>query len=257
MSRLVKERWLELTGSDGRPLLIRIVDVARSRHLRLSLGRDGPRMTKPRWVPLHEAAAFAEHKREWLEAVMTEQAQRRLPIAWPRGLPAGAVANLPLRGNLLVVHLSDAPRPALTLAGDGLHLALPARDPDTRQRLAAGQLRSFLEAQMRGDIARLMPGHVERLGRAPTQLRIRPLRSLWGSLSARDHLSLDLALILASPAALEYVLVHELAHLFERNHGPRFWALVARLLPDYREHQRQLRADGETVKSALALVLGR
>lgn len=257
MSRLVKERWLELNGSDGRPLLIRLIDVAQSRHLRLSLGRDGPRMTKPRWVPLHEAAAFAEHKREWLEAVITEQAQRRMPIAWPHGLPAGAAANLPLRGALVTAHLSDAPRPSLTLAEDGLHLALPARDADTRQRLAAGQLRSFLEAQMRSDIARLMPGYVERLGRAPTHLRIRPLRSLWGSLSARDHLSLDLALIMASSTALEYVLVHELAHLFERNHGPRFWALVARLLPDYRERQQQLRADGETVKSALALVLGR
>lgn len=257
MTRLVKERWLELTGSDGRPLLIRIVDVARARHLRLSLGRDGPRMTKPRWVPLHEAAVFAEHKREWLEAVITEQAQRRVPSDWPSGLAAGATANLPLRGQRLTVHLDTARRPALSLTSDGLHLALPERAPAMRQRIAAGQLRSFLEAQMRADIARLMPTYIEQLGRAPTQVRIRPLRSLWGSLSARDHLSLDLALIMASPAALEYVLVHELAHLFERNHGPNFWALVERLLPDFRERQKLLRSEGEMVKSSLALVLAR
>lgn len=257
MSRLVKERWLELTGSDGRPLLIRIVDVARARHLRLSLGRDGPRMTKPRWVPLHEAAAFAEHKREWLEAVITEQAQRRLPIDWPAGLPAGAGANLPLRGERLTLHLDTGRRPSLSLCDDGLHLVLPDREPVIRQRIAAGQLRSFLETQMRGDIARLLPTYVAQLGRAPVQVRIRPLRSLWGSLSARDHLSLDLALIMASSAALEYVLVHELAHLFERNHGPRFWALVERLLPDYRDRQLMLRNEGEMVKSALALVLAR
>jgi predicted metal-dependent hydrolase len=257
MSRLVKERWLELTGSDGRPLLIRIVDVAHARHLRLSLGRNGPRMTKPRWVPLHEAAAFAEHKREWLEAVITEQAQRRLPMDWPAGLPAGTAVNLPLRGQRMPVHVTDAARPALTLADDGIHLALPERAPEVRQRIAAGQLRSFLEAQMRADIARLMPPHVEQLGRAPTLLRIRPLRSLWGSLSARDHLSLDLALILAPPKALEYVLVHELAHLFERNHGPNFWALVGRLLPDFRERQQLLRTEGEAVKTALELMLAR
>src|SRR5690606_18094695 len=106
-------------------------------------------------------------------------------------------------------------------------------------------------------IARLLPTYVAQLGRAPVQVRIRPLRSLWGSLSARDHLSLDLALIMASSAALEYVLVHELAHLFERNHGPRFWALVERLLPDYRDRQLMLRNEGEMVKSALALVLAR
>lgn len=257
MSRLVKERWLELAGSNGQPLLIRIIDVARTRHLRLSLGRDGPRLTKPRWVPLYEAAAFAEHKREWLEAVISEQAQRRPPIDWPQGLPAGAPANLPLRGELIPVHLADAPRPSVVLRGDGLHLALPPRLPAQRQRIAAGQLRTFLEAQMRADVAAMMPAYVERLGRAPTHLRIRPLRSLWGSLSARDHLSLDLALVMAAPAALEYVLVHELAHLFERNHGPDFWALVARLLPDFRDRQQLPRSEGERVKSALALALAR
>ncbi len=257
MSRLVKERWLELAGSDGQPLLIRIIDVARTRHLRLSLGRDGPRLTKPRWVPLYEAAAFAEHKREWLEAVISEQAQRRQPMDWPHGLPVGAAANLPLRGELVPVRLTDAARASAILRDDGLHLALPPRLPEQRQRIAAGQLRTFLEAQMRTDVAALMPTYVEQLGRAPAQLRIRPLRSLWGSLSARDHLSLDLALIMAKPAALEYVLVHELAHLFERNHGPNFWTLVARLLPDFRERQQLLRGEGERVKSALALALAR
>src|SRR5690606_2806060 len=257
MSRLLRERWLELAGSDGRPLRVRIIDVPRANHLRLSLDRDGPRLTKPRWVPLHEAMAFAEQKRDWLETVLQEQSRRPPPLLWPSGLPAGAPASLLLRGRRLPVQVRDAPRPRIALDGSGVHLDLPPRPPQERQRIAAGQLRSFLDAQMRADIARLLPPHVAALGRAPAQVRIRPLRSLWGSLSARDHLSLDLALVMAAPAALEYVLVHELAHLFERNHGPRFWALVERLLPDYRERQHVLRREGEDVKAALAMVLAR
>lgn len=251
-----REKWLQVPASDGGTLSIRVVDVARARHLRLSLGREGPRLSKPRWVSLRDAAAFATEKREWLEARLAERTHAQGLIDWPEPI-AGASGSLCLRGETLAVHIEDGSRPQLLRESTGLRLLLPPRDAATRRRLAAGLLKSFFENEMRHDIAGLLARHSAVMGRAPTRVSLRPLRSLWGSLSTRDHLSLDLALILAEPDVLEYVLVHELAHLFERNHGPRFWARVAAALPDYRERQRRLRAHGDAMKSALAMLLDR
>ena len=104
---------------------------------------------------------------------------------------------------------------------DRLVLTLPA--PHRRALEAArGLLRSFLEAQMRRDVSRWLARHCPQLGVAPNALRIRPLKSLWGSLDTRDRVTLDLALALAPPAALKYVVVHELCHLRIRNHSRAF-----------------------------------
>ena len=53
-------------------------------------------------------------------------------------------------------------------------------------------------------------------------------------------MSLDLALVLARPAAFEYVLVHELCHYKVKHHGPKFWHLLHRLMPDFEERRKKL-----------------
>lgn len=253
MNGAPRERWLALTGPDG-TVQVRVVDVARARHLRLSLADDGPRLSKPAWVPLHEAQRFLAERASWLRERLRERAEREQDLPRP-GWRDGERFDLPLRGDPVTIEVVAGTRPLLAVAGDGLRLALPARDAAQRQRLAAGCLRGYLEQVARQDTGRLLAQWTPRLGRAPTRLRLRPLRSLWGSLSARGHLSLDLALVLAPPAQLEYVLVHELCHLFEHNHGPRFWARVEAALPDFRERQAVLRADGARLKARLAALL--
>ncbi len=248
-----RERWLQLATRDGETIAIRVVDVARARHLRLSLGRDGPRLSKPRWLPLRDAEAFLNEKRDWLEARLHERRVDDGRVRLPR-IEVGASGQLPLRGEIVPLRVVAGSRPLLVAAEDSLLLHWPERR-EPAPKLIAGLLRGLLDAQMRTDVSSLLARHTPVLGRAPIRIALRPLQSIWGSLSARDHLSLDLALILAPPPLLEYVLVHELCHLFERNHGPRFWERVARLLPDFRERQRILRIDGDRYKTDLATLL--
>jgi predicted metal-dependent hydrolase len=112
-------------------------------------------------------------------------------------------------------------------------------------------LASFLEAQIRRDVSRWLAGYVPQINAAPTGLRIRPLKSLWGSLDTRDRINLDLALALAPPAALRYVLAHELCHLKVRNHSPKFWGWVESIYPDWREQRDWLRSNGSMLKAEL------
>lgn len=72
-------------------------------------------------------------------------------------------------------------------------------------------------------------------------LVIRPMKSRWGSYSYRTgRITLNLSLIKTSPACLDYVIIHELCHMRVRHHGPGFWRLVERYVPNHAELRKQL-----------------
>ena len=73
------------------------------------------------------------------------------------------------------------------------------------------------------------------------------MTSRWGSCGSDGALCFCWRLILAPEAVLDYVVAHEVAHLRYMNHGPRFWALVARLTPDAKGAQAWLKAHGDTL----------
>jgi predicted metal-dependent hydrolase len=84
----------------------------------------------------------------------------------------------------------------------------------------------------------------ERLGVTYRRIRIGGQRTLWGSCSARGTLSFNWRLVLAPFEALDYVVVHELCHLQVPDHSSRFWALVERHRPGWREQRAWLREHG-------------
>jgi len=80
------------------------------------------------------------------------------------------------------------------------------------------------------------------MGLWPTGIRISRAQSRFGSCSPKDKLAFSCRLMLYPPEALDYVVVHELAHIRHKNHGADFWKTVGETLPDYRERIKLLRA---------------
>lgn len=80
-----------------------------------------------------------------------------------------------------------------------------------------------------------------RLGVQPRRVRLSNARTRWGSASSRGTISLNWRLVCLPEPLRDYVVVHELAHLHEMNHGPAFWAWVASVLPDHAERRAALR----------------
>ena len=79
------------------------------------------------------------------------------------------------------------------------------------------------------------------MGVRPTGIRITAARTRFGSCSAKNRLCFSWRLMDYPDAVIDYVVVHELAHIVHKNHGPRFWELVERYMPDYKRRRAMLR----------------
>ncbi len=105
-------------------------------------------------------------------------------------------------------------------------------------------IRAWYEAQARA----YLPARVEYYSRLwelkAAGLRISNAGSRWGSCSHRDVLSFTWRLMMAPPPVIDYVVIHELAHIREKNHAHSFWTLVSRIMPDYEIHKHWLRKNG-------------
>ena len=100
-------------------------------------------------------------------------------------------------------------------------------------------------AALRQKAKAYLPGRVDfwahRMGVTPTAVKITSARTRFGSCSGKNSLCFSLYLMQYPEEAIDYVVVHELAHIRHKNHGPAFYAEVARYLPDYRQRQALLR----------------
>ena len=122
------------------------------------------------------------------------------------------------------------------------HLAIQQR------RAAAAAARAVTpeqEAELRRRAAEYIPARVARyapvVGVVPTGVKITSARKRFGSCNGKNSLCFSWRLMQYPPAAIDYVVVHELCHIHHHDHSPAFWAAVARVMPDYKQRQVLLR----------------
>jgi predicted metal-dependent hydrolase len=90
--------------------------------------------------------------------------------------------------------------------------------------------------------------HSNRFQLLPEVVKITSARSRWGSCSRDNRLSFSWRIIMASLSVIDYVLIHELVHIREKNHSCKFWAYLESILPDYRKHRSWLKENGHLLQ---------
>ncbi len=178
-------------------------------------------LTMPPRGSVREAKAFAQKHGGWIAARL-----RRLPAA----APFADGAMVPLRGvEHRVVHRAGKRGTVWTEQGeDGeLLLCVVGDAPHVGRRVG-----DFLRREAQRDLAAASRRAAEMLGVGVKRISVRDQSSRWGSCSTTGVLSYSWRLILAPPFVLDYLAIHEVAHLVEMNHSPRFWRLVSRMCPD-------------------------
>ncbi|MDO4795828.1 MAG: SprT family zinc-dependent metalloprotease [Brachymonas sp.] len=132
---------------------------------------------------------------------------------------------------------SGASKAAPAPACQQLWLDLPINSSEALIRDCAA---CWMQMQAQAVFTERMAHYAPMLGVQWRALKLSQASTRWGSASSNGSIRLHWRLIQMPPELLDYVVVHELAHLREMNHSVRFWALVAQILPDYRQRQFQL-----------------
>lgn len=216
---------------------------ARAKRIRIVVTPGLVELVVPRRADEALAREFVESKGRWLLAKTRALRDRSLEPLPPRFVD-GARVLLSGRHLALRVDTADA-GPPVSCHGAALRIGLPrGLGDDERETRARHLVVSWLGERALADAELYVGRHAPRICKSPSSLRIGNQKTLWGSCSPRDVISLNWRLVAAPAEVFEYVVVHELCHLRQRNHGPRFWRLVERLMPDYRERRAWLREHG-------------
>jgi hypothetical protein len=204
---------------------------ARARRVRVNVhAHTGVEVVLPARAPERAAAAAVSELRPWIERRLQEGQEVLARLAARAG-------TVPYLGSSLELVAQPGRE---RVHRDGERLLVPAGD-------ARPALERFYRRAARAEIAPRLDRATGLADSSYSGLDIRAQRTRWASCSAGGRMSFNWRLLLAPERVLEYVVWHEVCHLQILDHSPRFWALLERHWPDYREDRDWLRRHGATL----------
>jgi predicted metal-dependent hydrolase len=223
----------------GRSLPLKIVENDRARRLtlRIDSGGRGLRITVPPGLRRGEVEKFLHRHQDWLEQRLAKVPVRpqvrpgiRIPL---RGVPHRIVHEPSKRGTVTVSQ--DERGRLLIVHGDRVHL--PRRIAD------------FLKREAKSEIEMLVVKHTQAIGKRAKAIRFKDTSSRWGSCTSDGNLSFSWRIMMAPSPVINYLVAHEVAHLKEMNHGPKFWQLCEELCPDTERCKAWLKRNGGALQA--------
>jgi predicted metal-dependent hydrolase len=214
-------------GAEPIEIGLRASDRATRLLLKFDASRDRFELVVPRGARLSDAETFARAQGPWMRARLGS-APPRIPFEPGQAIP-----------------VFDVPHPIVHRPGGGK----PVRIENGEIIVTGGaehvsrRVRDFLRAQARAELTPRARAYAAELGKPIQRIGLTDPRSRWGSCSAKGSLSFSWRLVFAPLPVLDYVVAHEVAHLIELNHSPRFWAQVNRLVGPHGPYRDWLRAN--------------
>ena len=209
----------------------------RRRSIGFLVGPDGLEVRAPKWVTLKEVELGLQERGEWVLrkwAEMQERQKNIRQIEWREG------ASLDYLGSSIHLCLSPQVGRSELQNGNQLCLALPLNAEPS-------QIRDAVQAWLMREAKTLFEHRLNHfaplMGVQWRRLSLSNAGSRWGSARVDGAIRLNWRLIHLKHEAIDYVVVHELAHLHEMNHSPAFWKVVADILPDHLERRKALQKE--------------
>jgi predicted metal-dependent hydrolase len=214
---------------------VRVSRIARMS--RIWVRPEGVEVVLPMGMPEARAHEFLREQSAWVVRQLARLDALR--SAQLRNDPPADV--ILFKGRRVHVDTVEDPPGAPFRITEGTNGDLSVHVPRGQTGIAARALESWLRWTARSAIAECANRRAAMMGLRFRKVTIRAQRARWGSCSRHGNLSFNWRLIMAPPEALDYVVVHELAHLAEPHHQSKFWSLVQTFCPDHRRHNAWLR----------------
>lgn len=206
----------------------------RAKKLRLRFHRNHKSLivTLPSRASTKQAIAFVHSALPWIHKNMPD-AENLIRLKPGQ--------EIPLLGDKRLL-LKHHPHPRVSIWEDETSLTLHCPEEHFEPYLT-----HYLKNKLRLILTGLITQHCTSLGVNYNRLYIRDSRTNWGCCSQQKNLSFSWRLIFAPHAVIDYVAAHEVAHLLEMNHSPKFWSHVEQICPAYKEHRRWLKTKGKVL----------
>ncbi len=208
----------------------------RSRSVRIGISNAGEVIvTTPPHFPTSRVLPFLQKSQDWIEKHL---------ILHKRRLEVGGENSVLYFGDALKIVIErehyDISKNAIRVIDDTIIIVPVAL---TAESVAKALIR-WLKAEAERHIVPRIENIAKTYGHTYSSIHLRDQTSRWGSCSTHGNLQLNWRLIQAPKEVIDYVIMHELAHLKHMDHSPRFWAYVEKLDPHYTDHKRWLRLHG-------------
>jgi len=230
-------KLIEVSTSEGGLLVpYELRRSRRSRYLRLSVGVHNHALVSVPWRCSHaEAMQFLRSQGDWLakhlETSRRQQSLLEFLLRQPRLYAGGQTLRLDLR--------LKSPRNGFSIDWENARVTFNIGSGNDREEELISVTRAFAKKVITDRVTELAARHELEVAR----VTVRDQSSRWGSCSSRRTLSLNWRLVLLRAELQDHVIYHELAHLTELNHSPRFWALLKKYDPRTERHNRLLNSD--------------
>lgn len=231
---------------DGRKLTY-VLEYKKVKNLNLRIHPDGRiRVSAPGYVEGERIDRFVRSHGNKILSVLEQWEERRIRQEENRARGEG---NFWYLGRLMKVEIRNGSRPDGQIVGDKAVLWMRQPDSASERRRAEEALRdrlcrSVFAASLEANVRRIQE-ELERMGAEERvecpALRMRTMKSRWGScMPGKGIVTLNKRLIKMPMECVDYVVIHELCHLLQADHSPRFYAWMKRFLPDWRERKARL-----------------
>jgi predicted metal-dependent hydrolase len=210
----------------------------RKKTISLHLRKDGSIVIlSPHGIPKNEIDIFFHRKKDWLQKKIREKEESTTGSKPRDFLPGETFLFLGFFYPLVVCDGNNGTYP-LTFSG---HQFILGKENVHQAKVLFVE---WYREKAREHIEERVCYYCEILKLYPGRVRIGNAKSRWGACSPDNHLSFTWRLIMAPCSVIDYVVIHELAHIKEKNHSNRFWNLLERAVPDYETHRLWLRKNG-------------
>lgn len=237
----VEYRTLSVSGAE---LPVKVIRERRS-SVRAYMGKQELIVRLPSSLPAEAEAQHWQRLHRWL-AQQEKNRPGTLDRYEPRTYQDGDRLQVGERTYRILIQLADKQTHSGRLETGVIELSLSKRAAPADRQTAIRTLLSRLVAQdfLPAITRRVRELNALHFNRPVKAVRLKHNHSNWGSCSNSGNINLSTRLLFAPPIVIDYVIIHELAHLVELNHSDRFWALVARAMPDYETHEAWLKVNG-------------
>ena len=227
------------------PLLI----IEESRHdARVSIGKTSAYLRIPYTAPTafkHEKLTWAK---KWILETLTEKPD--LAQRWRnKEYRTGQVIKTPFKNYTLQLSTNKAKSTGTIHAEENnLILSLPklADDEYYTRDFITGLISRGIAGDIHAEFSERVHAYNKKFYKEPiNSIRLKYTHSRWGSCATNGNLNFSTKILLAPVNIMDHIIIHELAHLKEMNHGPRFWKWVEKGDPDYEKHETWLRKHGD------------